>query len=105
MRSDSTPRAVSMMIGSLALLFLRPQAPADLDARKKRQHPVQDDKIGCLFFSEKQSLLTIAGKRRAKSVTLQIVSQQLRLRRFVFDDENEWIHNDWLTMIPVRQPV
>ena len=61
MRSVSSPRAVSMMIGTLRVSWRPRRPPADLDAGQLRQHPVQQHQIGLFLGGDQQGFLAVAG--------------------------------------------
>ena len=61
MRSVSSPRAVSMMIGTWRRRSLAAQAPADLDPGYAFDHPVEDDEIGRSLLREKKRLFPVRG--------------------------------------------
>ena len=45
MRSDSSARAVSMMIGIAAVCVVRPDQPADFETVDVRQHQIEHEQI------------------------------------------------------------
>ena len=88
MRSVSSPRAVSMMIGTLRVSWRLAQAAADLDARQLRQHPVQQHQIGLFLGGDQQGFLAVARFQHAIAFALQIVAQQGDQGAFVFGDQD-----------------
>ncbi len=88
MRSVSSPRAVSMMMGTLRVSWRAAQAAADLDAGKLRQHPVEHHDIGPFLGGDQQRLLAVARFEHAIAFALQIVAQQRDQRGFVFDNQD-----------------
>ena len=63
MRSLSSPRAVSMMIGTLAVVAAAAQAAAHFDPADALDHPVEQDDVGLHLLDQDQRFLAVAGAR------------------------------------------
>ena len=87
MRSDSSPLAVSMMIGTRAVSGIGAQRAADLQAVHARQHHVQQDHVGHLAFGPRDHVLPGGQQRRLEAGLLQVVGDQLPDIRIVLDDD------------------
>ena len=61
---------------------------ADLDARKRRQHPIQQQDIRPRFGHTQQRFLAICGFIHAEALLFQIVAQQGQQRRLIFHDQH-----------------
>ena len=92
MRSDSSARAVSMMIGMTGGLVVGAQEPADLEAVHVRQHQVEHDEVRRLrahaverVATRRHSLGRIAG-------LLEVADDELGDVGIVFDHEDAGGH-------------
>ena len=65
------------------------QLAAHFDPRHCRQHPVEHDHIRQFFFNQKQGFFAIDGSGNTVAFGLQIILQNLTLRRLVFDNEDK----------------
>jgi hypothetical protein len=66
----------------------RPQAPANLDARNARQHPVENEEVRRIFSQAQLGLLAARDAFHDVALRLQIVTDQQSHIDLVLDDEN-----------------
>ena len=71
---------------------LRPEDPADLDARQLRQHQVEQDEVGVLGAEQREGLAAVGGGDGAIPLELERVDEGLTERRLVVHDEDRAGH-------------
>ncbi len=64
------------------------QAPADLDAGRLRQHPIEQHQIGRPLIGGDHRFFAVHGDADLIAFLLKIVLEQFGQRRFVFDDQD-----------------
>ncbi len=88
MRSDSSARAVSMMIGIAAVVALPRDGAADFEAVDLRQHQVEDEQIRRPIGDRLQRVAARRQHLGRESRLLQVARDELGDVAVVFDDEN-----------------
>ena len=89
MRSLSSPRAVSMMIGTCGGGGPSSQAAADLDPADALDHPVEHDQVGRALRGEKQRLVTVGGADDFIAFAGEMPDQQIGEGAIVLDQQQE----------------
>ncbi len=88
MRSDSSALAVSMMIGMAAVVGVRADRAAQLQAVESRQHQVEHDQVGRLAFDLRHHLAARRDDGRQKAGLFQVMLEQAPDVGIVFGDED-----------------
>ena len=85
MRSTSSPRAVSMMIG---ICDSRADLAAQAEAVLARQHHVEDDEVDAMVGHGADHLASVVGRHHVAGVAAQIFRDQRPRLAIVFNDQN-----------------
>ena len=92
MRSDSSARAVSMMIGMAAVFALVADRPADFEAVDLRQHQVEDEQIGRARGDGRQRVAARREHLRREARLVQVARDEIGDVAVVFDDQHSGGH-------------
>src|SRR5262249_27108261 len=70
----------------------RPEAPAELDPRDARQHPVEEDEVGDIFAQPGLGFVAALDRIDGVALRLEAIAKHQRERLFVLDDHDAWGH-------------